>query len=321
MPSLCDLGRVSRFHIKILREGACIGIFFSPRGFGWMIGPDCYVYAHTKCFNMKKEGARGYIYTLELVDAESRVPFPEHSTPDGTKTYAEVEPEAEYLVRVNSRGSNGGRVKLIAELTVDGKVIRKGKHMWTCPKSGFYLGFRSYFDGIKTETSLKFDKVTIARSSSVTDTDYDGDGDGVAHLPVGKVSVLFYEPVLVQGGRGGMNMMPPDTAEAWAGQNFCTNSGAGKKKALKTVSGGTVTGVTEARMSPYRKGKLVESIELNYCTAQGLIHAGIWPKVSAIASASASRDQPEVIDLTDADDMPVKKKARTESVPVDLTGE
>ena len=118
-----------------------------------------------------------------------------------------------------------------------------------------------------------------------------------------------------------MNMMPPDTAEAWAGQNFSTNSGTGKKKALKTVSGGTVTGVTEARMSPYRKGKLVESIEIKYCTAQGLIHAGIWPEISAIASASASQDEAKVIDLTDADDMPVKKKAKTESALVDLTGE
>lgn len=267
-------------------------------------------------FMMKKQGDRGYIYTLELVDAESKVPFPEHSTSDGTTTYAEVEPEAEYLVRVNVRCASGGRVKLIAELTVDGKVIRNGKQMWTCRESGRYLGFRSYFDGIKTETSLKFDKVMTARDP--VPSGIGADDDKNAHLPVGKVSVSFYEAVLVRGRRGVMNILPSDTAEAWAGQSVAS-SGAGKKKALKTVPGETVTGVKEARISPYQKGTFVESIELKYCTAQGLIHAGIWPKVGT--GTVASQDHADVIDLTDADEMPAKKKAKMESGPVDLTGE
>ena len=174
----------------------------------------------------------------------------------------------------------------------------------------------AYFGGIKTETSLKFDKVTIARNSSVTDTDCDG--DGVVHLPVGKVSVSFYEAVLVRGRRGVIKILPSDTAEAWAGQSVAS-SGAGKKKALKTVPGETVTGVKEARISPYQKGTFVESIELKYCTAQGLIHAGIWPKVGT--GTVASQGPADVIDLTDADEIPAKKKAKMESGPVDLTGE
>uniref|UniRef100_A0A7S0FQE3 Uncharacterized protein n=1 Tax=Minutocellus polymorphus TaxID=265543 RepID=A0A7S0FQE3_9STRA len=269
---------------------------------------------------MKQEGNKGYNYVLELVDAESKTPFLEHSTPDGTKTFAEVEPETEYLVRVDVRDGNCSCVKLIAELSIDGRVIRKGKKMWKSSDNGLYLGFRSYFDGIRTETSLKFDKIATA-SNTAASLSEDSVNDMI-RSPVGEVRVAFYEAVKKKVRRSKIGgRMPPDTAEAWAGQNVAVrSSGSGKKKLLKTISGGTITGVKAVHLAQpgmyiYCKGKLVESIHINYSTAQGLIHAGIWPSTNT----SNSQGQDDVIDLTDAE--PPAKKAKSDSGVVDLTNE
>ena len=140
-------------------------------------------------------------------------------------------------------------------------------------------------------------------------------GTGTVPPSIGKIRIDFYESHY-RGPRHGRDYKA-DSAQTWSGRDVDA-SGIGKK-VLKSTSGDTVKSIKESRPSHYKKGKFVESIELKYCTAQGLIHAGIWPKVCA--SAAASQDQAEIIDLTDADEMPAKKKAKTESGPVDLTGE
>jgi len=268
---------------------------------------------------MKKEGSN-YSYTLDLVDAESKVPFPEHSDATNACTYVEVEPDAEYLVRVNVRDANGGRrVKLFVELNIDGEMIRRSIKTWKSSENGLYFGFRSYYDGIRTETSFKFDKIaTTSTISTNVKQPVVVRADDNAASPVGDVSVSFYEAVKNRGGTRKVGRMARDTPQAWAGQNVAVGAGSdGKKKLLKTTSGTTVIGVKEVfSRSRYHRGKLIESIQLKYCTAQGLIRAGIWPSISA----TASQGSVDVIDVTDEDEMPAKKKRATIiSGVVDLT--
>lgn len=262
---------------------------------------------------MKKEGNKGYNYSLQLVAADGlNAPFPEHISPDGT-THAEVEPDAEYFVKVDVRDVGGDVPRLLADLYVDEQRQRKSYCVWKKKNSEpILLGFRSYFDGVKTVTAFKFNKVGSILGSNVA-----VGGTGTAPPSIGKIRVEFYESQY-RGPRYDRDYKA-DSAQTWSGRDVDA-SGIGKK-VLKSTSGDTVKSIKESRPSHYKKGKFVESIEIKYCTAQGLIHAGIWPKVSAIASASASQDQAEVIDLTDADDLPVKKKVKTESGPVDLTEE
>lgn len=260
---------------------------------------------------MKKEGNKGYNYSLQLVAADGlNAPFPEHVAPDGT-THAEVEPDAEYFVKVDVRDSGGSVPRLLADLYVDEERKRKAYCVWKKKNNEpILLGFSSYFDGIKTVTAFKFNKI-----GSVIGSNAASSGTGTVPPSIGKIKIDFYESQY-RGPRHGREYKA-DSAQTWSGRDVDA-SGIGKK-VLKSTSGDTVKSIKESRPSHYKKGKFVESIELKYCTAQGLIHAGIWPK--ECASAAASQDQAEIIDLTDADDMPVKKKAKTESGPVDLTGE
>ena len=109
---------------------------------------------------MKKEGNKGYNYSLQLVAADGlNAPFPEHVAPDGT-TYAEVEPDAEYFVKIDVRDGGGDVPRLLADLYVDEERQRKGYCVWKKKNNEpILLGFRSYFDGVKTVTPFKFNKV------------------------------------------------------------------------------------------------------------------------------------------------------------------
>ena len=141
-------------------------------------------------------------------------------------------------------------------------------------------------------------------------------GTGTVPPSIGKIRIEFYESQYRGPPKHGREYKA-DSAQTWSGRNVDA-SGIGKK-VLKSTSGDTVKSIKESRPSPYKKGRFVESIELKYCTAQGLIHAGIWPKVGT--GTVASQGPADVIDLTDADEIPAKKKAKMESGPVDLTGE
>ena len=262
---------------------------------------------------MKKEGNKGYNYCLEVVAAEGlNAPFPEHVAPDGT-TYAEVEPDAEYFVRADVRDGGGAIPRLLADLYVDEERKRKGYCLWKKKNNKPILGFSSYFDGVKTVTAFKFNKIGSGLGPNVTS----GGSAGTVPPSIGKIRIEFYESQYRGPPKHGREYKA-DSAQTWSGRNVDA-SGIGKK-VLKSTSGDTIRSIKESRPSPYKKGKFVESIELKYCTAQGLIHAGIWPKASASAAA-VSQGPAEIIDLTDADDMPAKKKAKTESGPVDLTDE
>mmetsp|Transcript_1028 Transcript_1028/g.2440 ORF Transcript_1028/g.2440 Transcript_1028/m.2440 type:complete len:282 (-) Transcript_1028:1131-1976(-) len=235
-----------------------------------------------------KEGNRQLTYTLELVDASTKAAFAEHGSRDGMTTYAEVEPGAEYFVRADVRDQYGRVPKLLVDLVVDGTRIRRGYNLWKKPAGQCYLGFSSMFDGIKTVTALKFEKVTGTRGASSPA------GNAVGGLPpsIGQVSLEFHEAVK----KNGPQRTKRDTRQEWSGRSVAADSHAAGKKVIKSASGTIVQSMKEAKpcTSRYKRGKFIDSIQLKYCTAQGLLSAGIFP------TAPSQQEQGEVIDLTDA---------------------
>jgi len=63
------------------------------------------------------------LFNLELVNSENRQSFQEHTK--GSKTYAEVEPEIEYFVRVLSEASD----TVYVDIEIDGKRIEQGRRV------------------------------------------------------------------------------------------------------------------------------------------------------------------------------------------------
>jgi hypothetical protein len=65
---------------------------------------------------MVKEG----LFSVQLVHAETMIPFKEHEGPDGKQHYVEVEPNVEYWIRIAS--SDASR-DVICNFQVDGKKL------------------------------------------------------------------------------------------------------------------------------------------------------------------------------------------------------
>ena len=64
-------------------------------------------------------------FEIELINAETKVPFKEHTHTDG-RTYAEVEPDTDYFIHVRSHKNK----KVILKFSVDGKDLgyKKQQH-------------------------------------------------------------------------------------------------------------------------------------------------------------------------------------------------
>jgi hypothetical protein len=196
--------------------------------------------------------------SVQLVNAETNLPFREHCGPDGND-YVEVEPNAEYWIRIQS--DRPGDV--LCDFEVDGEHL--GFHeILSYP---FYtysdVGIWSKTAGQNLEKSFKVKKLEAR--------------DGNEAFWIGSVHVDFYEAVLVAV----RDYEEPDFANHWNGgqiPNLCEGS-AGKKAVASHV--GTTSRVVATDNKSYQPDRWLQSITLLYCTAVGLIHVGVLPKPSA----------------------------------------
>jgi hypothetical protein len=200
---------------------------------------------------------------VELVSADSKVKFQEH-TKDG-KTYVEVEPEAEYFIHVAAEA--GPLLK--AKILVDGKWLGYNTYIKNRAneKEKKVMGLWST-DGIaSTHTALMFAKAKVFNHST---------NDEPQDKPfwTGNVQVQIFE--ITDTGK---TQTRKASQNKWDGGDvgFVIGQTDPKKKGIMTTKGNFVSESTKYTgvHRKYKKGRLLETIQLNYCSTVGLIVAGV----------------------------------------------
>eukprot|EP00550_Attheya_septentrionalis_P011143 CAMPEP_0198303834 /NCGR_PEP_ID=MMETSP1449-20131203/57089_1 /TAXON_ID=420275 /ORGANISM="Attheya septentrionalis, Strain CCMP2084" /LENGTH=480 /DNA_ID=CAMNT_0044006341 /DNA_START=27 /DNA_END=1472 /DNA_ORIENTATION=+ len=234
---------------------------------------------------------------LEIINAETKEPFKEHTCPTTGKTYVEVEPDAEYFLQL----SQDRKPMLLGMYAIDGEhlgyqisLFAEGPHI--------LCGLLRLCGGKTNMTALKFSKTSSLHQNSAEQT---------RPLPwTGIIKASYFEainPTLKHRRR--------DHTSTWSGGNVgCTRgdgSGLVGKKGVKSQSGNIIDvkklpasntyvkhrpggkkgvksqsgNIIDVKKLPasntyvkHRPGMRLQTIEVQYCTAPGLIQAGILPK-------------------------------------------
>jgi hypothetical protein len=199
-------------------------------------------------------------YTVQLVNADSKTPFPEHTASNG-EVYVEVEPNAEYFIRVHSDSHD----KVRMDFRVDNKSLGYNCTM-SKQKPARDMGIWEYKNEKSYQHALKFQKANVRQA----------DGNHSAPFWTGKVEVIVLEAI--ETGYREIN----DFSNSWNGGDVAYVMGISdpdQKKGVKSQKGETFTAhKSKRRRKMYAKGGLLCTITLRYCSTLGLIHAGILPK-------------------------------------------
>lgn len=200
-------------------------------------------------------------YSVEIVNADGRIPFPEHTSTSG-ETFVEVEPEAEYYIRVKADSED----KVKGVISVDAKEL--GYHFLaskTIPPKD--KGIWEYKDGKSYVHALKFAKANVRQATG---------NDTTAPFWTGMIEVSFYEASF----KGYKEQK--DHTNKWNGGDvaYVMNiSDPDKKKGVKSDKGEHFeVKKSKRRRKQYAKGGLLSTITLRYCSTLGLIHAGVLAK-------------------------------------------
>lgn len=190
------------------------------------------------------------MFVVELVDAQTKTPFKEHTSQDGT-TYIEAEPDAEYFIRIEVDAEE----KILAKAIVDGGSLGYRKHCWKVPRTADnILGIRKKNDG---KTALKFSRVRRNLSGGI------GSWKGT-------VKVDFFKAI------------PNGPWEDFTASWDSTDDNISGEKAVKTIEGSIVFKRDYELINKddlqYRRGDIIKTVELHCCSAVGLINAGIIPR-------------------------------------------
>ena len=124
---------------------------------------------------------QGSKYTVELVDAETKIPFKEHCAPDG-RVFVEVEPDIDYLIMVDV----DGQTKVIADFCVDGKCLGYDSVVFKTRRGKCYNGISSRKDDKLFENCLNFGKIFSFRKDTNIDQSVHSGGN---------VKVSFYDAI------------------------------------------------------------------------------------------------------------------------------
>ena len=202
-------------------------------------------------------------FTVRLVEAVSKQPFKEHTR--GEQVYAEVEPGAEYFIEVETKDPVQSRTEYLkVKFYLDGKSLGYDTQMSRFHGHGFH-GMWRYEGGRSIHTALKFAPPSVQEGSSAA-----------APGTMGSVTVDFWQAI--PNGKTGKRrsgiqaqvsatMAPPAAGEFTAAKAVRSEEGSWSRS--------TVINEEYAIHSP---GEKLESVTIHYCTALGLIHAGILRK-------------------------------------------
>lgn len=198
-------------------------------------------------------------FSVELVYADSKTPFPEHTASDGS-TYVEVEPDAEYFIRIHSDRKSS----VLSELSVDGSPLQYWATL-TREYTHDDFGLWSFKDGKSSFQALRFVKAGVRN-----------DGHASASW-TGTIEVKFHEAIFEK------YYEQEDYSANWSGGDISFVTGLSdpdKKKGVKSGKGSSiqVEKASGRTMQFHSKGALIGTVKLHYCSILGLVKAGILPK-------------------------------------------
>jgi hypothetical protein len=210
-------------------------------------------------------------FSVELVDATTKVPFTKFKDEKNGDIYYEVEPDAEYLVRVEIVGNRINPATMFRfDPMVDEKSIGYVKSASKDNGPQFY-GVVHRSKGVETTKAFRFKVPSI---SSYTGTDV---------VPFhGTVSIPIHEAIFAGYIDAGDIKAPEEASVAVAPtMKKVLRSGEGRFLSSQDA-GGTILS--------YQKGRKLQEIKVKYCTTIGLIHAGILPPPNNWSKADESDD-------------------------------
>mmetsp|Transcript_577 Transcript_577/g.1032 ORF Transcript_577/g.1032 Transcript_577/m.1032 type:complete len:258 (+) Transcript_577:138-911(+) len=251
-------------------------------------------------------------FKLELIDADTNRPFTEHHGKDG-KTYAEVEPEIEYFLRISSTDP---RIVCLT-CSVDDKDL--GYISSLMPHGERINGIWSRENGVSKMSALKFNKLINKRNNDGMDTKKQWGNNDNIHW-TGCVELNVYEYV----DQGTTNSYD-NVSSSWSENTDHVRKGlhlSSKKKALNsTVGTATIETKLTGRHHVFSCGAPIASIKLYYCSTVGLIAAKVLdppPREEELegrhhyGSVTKIQDLDEDDDNDDNDYGTFKKKHRVE---------
>jgi hypothetical protein len=217
-------------------------------------------------------------FVLEVVYADSKDPFQEHYDASKGKTYAEVEPDTDYFIRVTKHGAR----EVIMDYTVDGKSLGYstlfiGNEGLSCDR-----GLLRMENGRTHYTALRFNKLFRAKRNKAPDGDYEGNWTGCIEVDVHEYITLEGQHVFQERSSNWTS----NSEQILAGLDLSSN-----KKACNSTKGKVKSdSKTESRLRQnYKRGSKLATLQLHYCSTVGLFAAGILkrppkPNVSQIRS-------------------------------------
>jgi len=238
-------------------------------------------------------------FTVQLVDAETKVPFKEHYKDD--KVYVEVEPDIDYFISMKKTGkSDPGCSKCYFGIDNRNLGYYRRYNNECVYDSPSFCGLLQYENGVSTHNALKFVKPPI-----------NDDGSSTSRLLMGKIELKVYEGIF-DGYKQPRNSSR-SSCDSWkdAPTLESKKTKATEKKILRSVEGSIKLSKSVDSMGiRYRTGRLLDTIVLNYCAAVGLIEVGVLQKPSDVWGY-----QRMLCPLKSKDSLPVaaSKKIRTQT--------
>ena len=227
-------------------------------------------------------------FQVEVVYADTKLPFKEFTSEDDGQLYLEVEPDAEYFIMISSKSED----PVIAEIKIDGTGL--GSHVTGLAKHNsatpYLCGITSRDEnGGVTKQALQFVKSTVLQKTE--------ENKGIPpQYWTGTVEVSFYESTAEQVVTSSSNQGTRAFSSSWKGNSgdvgyMIGKSDPDKKKGVMSAAGNTTeyvpppanqsvtgNGHKPAITTVYRKGGLLQTIHMKYCSTLGLIFANILPK-------------------------------------------
>ena len=245
-------------------------------------------------------------FVLEVVYADSKDPFQEHYDASKGKTYAEVEPDTDYFIRVTNHGAG----EVIMDYTVDGKSLGFHTFLTGSGRSSYY-GLFHRENGRSHNTALRFNKLFRAKRNKAPDGEYEGNWTGCIEVDVREYIPLEGQKVV------------QDLASNWTSNSEQILAGldlSSNKKACNSTKGKVKSDYKQAHFRQnYKKGSKLATLQLYYCSTVGLFAAGIlekpsMPDVSQIRSSIYDAAAGDVDDKNNC----LKRRRFTDDVKVKI---
>jgi hypothetical protein len=212
-------------------------------------------------------------FTVALVNADTKATFKEH-TRHG-EIYVEVEPEAEYFIRIEVGAGATGKAAVVAKMFVDDAslgydIVFKGQ----AEKETASAGLWSYDGASSMTTALMF-----ARSKFFTSQINSSNQSSTTPLPwTGEVQVEFFEMIDT-----GESCVEAASESDWKGGDvgIVLDQAAPELKRIHgtmTLEGNqhTRTKKDDGIRTKYTEGRLIEILTLRYCSTKGMVLAGLF---------------------------------------------